>query len=261
MPLKINGSLAIDFTELDQNWRSVPPTPFLNKWEFYRIMVLEHIDWPQPGCTSPSLETVKPVMGWTQWGCDWHVPRAFGAQGCTLLRVLQGGRCPRRHPAGLACQHCMEHEHPQPCLCSVGLVTSTWRALVLLCKDSTQGCVSLPTWGDSARAGGTDRALHKMLQDSAEWWCGKPYYLPHVSVALNRVRAERPVGFCRGDVSPSERVSLVPTLSPPLISPCLIWWLGISICCSVQRTFKSEPLSRKKNLSDITTDDVSPHQW
>lgn len=67
----------LTLTELDQIWRSVPPTPFLNKWAFYRIMVLERIDWPQLGCTLPSLENVKPVMGWTQWGCDWHVPRAF----------------------------------------------------------------------------------------------------------------------------------------------------------------------------------------
>lgn len=53
----------------------------------------------------------------------------------------------------------------------------------------------------------------------------------------------------------------MPTSSPPLISPCLIWCPGISVCCSVQRTFKSELLSRKKNLSDITSDDVSPRQW
>lgn len=45
--LKINGSLAIIVTALDQLGRSAPPTLFLNKWAFCRIMVLERIDWPQ----------------------------------------------------------------------------------------------------------------------------------------------------------------------------------------------------------------------
>lgn len=60
----------LTLTELEQICRSAAPTPFLNKWAFYRIMVLERIDWPQLGCTLPSLENVKPVMGWTQRGCD-----------------------------------------------------------------------------------------------------------------------------------------------------------------------------------------------
>lgn len=188
-------------------------------------MVLEHIDWPQPGCTSPSLKTVKPVMGWTQWGLDWHVPGAFGAQGCTLLRVLQGGRCPRRHPAGLACQHCMEHKHAQPCLCSVGLVTSVWRALVLLCKDSTQGCVSLPTLRGQRPCWGNRQSTAQNAAGFSGTVMGKTgnsilsYYLPHVSVALNRVSAET-CGVLQRPCEPYRTyqpcANLVTTLNQPL---------------------------------------------
>lgn len=96
------------------------------------------------------------------------------------------------------------------------------------------------------------------------WKTGNSILSYYLSGALNKVSTET-CGvlqrWCEPYRSADEHISPVPTLSPPLISPCLIWWLAMSICCSVQRTFKSELVSWKKNLSDITTDDVSPHQW
>lgn len=152
-----------------------PPTPFLNKWEFYRIMVLEHIDWPQPGCTSPSLETVKPVMGWTQWGCDWHVPRAFGAQGCTLLGVLQpweGGVTGDTRQAWHDTTACSTNIH-NPASALWGCWPQCDGLLCCSARTEHEAVCPCPRWGDSACAGGTDSALHRTLQDSAKWGCGK----------------------------------------------------------------------------------------
>lgn len=162
----------LTLTELDQIWRSVPPTPFLNKWAFYRIMVLECIDWPQRGCTLPSLENVKPVMGSTQWGCDWHVLRAFWGSGCTLLRVLPWweASCGTPDRPNRAVPH--EAQTPIKLHLIWGLVTSMPLA-----------------WCQSAST------AHEAVCLSA-----------HVSVALNitvtNKSMERPKGFCRDGVSP-----------------------------------------------------------
>lgn len=86
--LKINGSLAIIVTALDQLGRSTPPTLFLNKWAFCRIMVLERIDWPQWGCASSSLENMKPRVSWAQ-GRGQHA-EGFGAGGRALGRAHRG---------------------------------------------------------------------------------------------------------------------------------------------------------------------------
>lgn len=75
-------------TALDELGRSAPPTLFLNKWAFCRIMVLERIDWPQRGCALPSLQNMKPRLSWAQ-GCAQYA-EGFGAEGCALCRAHRG---------------------------------------------------------------------------------------------------------------------------------------------------------------------------
>lgn len=137
----------------------------------------------------------------------------LGLRAALCLGCRSGGRHHGGHPTGLAWPCCMEHKHPQACICSAGTATSMWWALCrsartvhkALCFPAhAGGTVPVPQGQSTAQnaAGCSKMAMWKTVNIILS------YCLLYVSVALNttmtKVSTERPVGLCRDGVSPRE---------------------------------------------------------
>lgn len=143
------------------------------------------------------------------------MPRAFGAQGCALLRVLQPWEVSQDlSQAGLARHHRMDGAQTSRTLHLLSgaadlNVTGSCAALqgqhTGLCDPAhAEGTVPvLGGWGDGQCTAQNAAGSSKTVM----WETGSStlsHYLLHASLALNKVSTERPVGFCRGDVNPTE---------------------------------------------------------